>query len=66
MISKIKRNMEFDGYRGNDMTESKVVRDVFRKGDVYYNSGDLFVRDSEYFLYFSDRIGDTFRYLSHC
>ncbi len=40
----------------------QILRDVCKKGDTYFNTGDLLVTDSEYFLYFSDRIGDTFRY----
>ena len=62
MVVPIRRNLEFDGYKGNkDLTEKKVLRDVFKKGDVYYNSGDLFNIDKDYFVYFADRIGDTFR-----
>lgn len=53
----------FFGYVGNKKhTEKKLLRDVFKKGDVYFNTGDLMVQDHENFLYFSDRIGDTFRY----
>ena len=56
--------MSFDGYKGKkDLTERKIVRDVFKKGDVYYNSGDCFTVDDDYFLYFADRLGDTYRYV---
>ena len=40
---------------------AKIIRNVFKKGDAYFNSGDLFTVD---FVYFADRIGDTFRYHS--
>lgn len=34
---------------------------MFVKGDVYFNTGDLLVMDDNGFLYFTDRVGDTFR-----
>ncbi|KAH6644999.1 AMP-binding enzyme [Truncatella angustata] len=53
----------FGGYHGNkEATEKKFVRDVFRKGDVYYRSGDALRRDSDGRWYFMDRLGDTFRW----
>lgn len=52
----------FVGYRGpRELSERKLVRDVRRHGDVYYNSGDVLSMDHEGFLYFHDRLGDTFR-----
>ncbi len=42
-------------------TDSKILRNVFAKGDAYWNSGDLFTVDQDYFVYFADRTGDTFR-----
>ena len=36
-------------------------RNVLKKGDQYFNTGDVFTRDEEYNLYFNDRLGDTFR-----
>ena len=44
-------------------TEKKMVRDAFNLGDCYWNSGDALVLDKEYFLYFFDRLGDTFRFV---
>ncbi|KAK3789533.1 hypothetical protein RRG08_004603 [Elysia crispata] len=43
-------------------TEKKFIWDVFVPGDVYMNYGDSFVLDKEYFVYFHDRLGDTFRW----
>lgn len=40
----------------------KKLRDVFKKGDLYFNSGDLLMIDHEDFIYFHDRVGDTFRW----
>ena len=64
MVSGIKKDMEFDGYVGKkELTGSKILRNVFKEGDAYFNSGDLLTVDEEHFVYFTDRIGDTFRYL---
>ncbi|OJJ46898.1 hypothetical protein ASPZODRAFT_151500 [Penicilliopsis zonata CBS 506.65] len=53
----------FQGYYGNkSATESKIVRDVHKKGDAYFRSGDVIRWDSEGRWYFSDRLGDTFRW----
>ncbi|KAF2691715.1 acetyl-CoA synthetase-like protein [Lentithecium fluviatile CBS 122367] len=53
----------FQGYFGNKKaTSSKVLRDVRRKGDAYFRSGDLVRCDKEGRWYFVDRLGDTFRW----
>ncbi|KAG9352245.1 hypothetical protein JZ751_020658 [Albula glossodonta] len=53
----------FIGYAKNaQQTEKKRIRDVFQKGDLYFNSGDLLRIDKENFIYFQDRVGDTFRW----
>jgi len=52
----------FEGYTSKDATERKLLRDVFRHGDVWFRSGDLLRADRDGFFYFVDRIGDTFRW----
>jgi len=58
----------FEGYRGGggksakENNDKKILKDVLRKGDLYFNSGDLLTRDAEGFFYFGDRVGDTFRW----
>ncbi|CCH62235.1 hypothetical protein TBLA_0G02980 [Henningerozyma blattae CBS 6284] len=60
-----KPETSFQGYLGNKKeTESKVIRDVFRKGDAWYRCGDLVREDSNGLWYFMDRMGDTFRWKS--
>lgn len=62
MVAKIGERMPFSGYAKNkQQTEKKKLRDVFVKGDTYFNSGDLLKIDDEGFVYFQDRVGDTFR-----
>lgn len=54
---------KFLGYLGNEKaTAGKIMRDVLKKGDAWYRTGDLLRRDSEGRLWFVDRIGDTFRW----
>ena len=52
----------FDGYTDSAASERKILRDVFAKGDAWFRSGDLMRRDAAGFLYFVDRVGDTFRW----
>ncbi|XP_076594375.1 long-chain fatty acid transport protein 2-like isoform X1 [Chaetodon auriga] len=63
LVAKIGKRTPFSGYAKNkQQTEKKKLTDVFVKGDAYFNSGDLLRIDSEGFVYFQDRIGDTFRW----
>jgi len=53
----------FQGYfRNNKATESKIVRDVLKKGDAYFRTGDMVRWDRDGRWFFSDRLGDTFRW----
>ncbi|KAK7115985.1 long-chain fatty acid transport protein 2-like [Littorina saxatilis] len=45
-----------------DSNEKKLVRNAFKEGDLYFNYGDVLYLDKDYFVYFHDRIGDTFRW----
>ncbi|XP_048874649.1 long-chain fatty acid transport protein 6 [Brienomyrus brachyistius] len=63
LLSKVNAQTPFFGYAGSkQLTERKLLRDVFAKGDMYFNTGDLMAEDKEDFIYFKDRIGDTFRW----
>jgi len=61
-IGKITSTARFEGYSDDSATESKILRDVFVKGDAYFRTGDLLSRDADDYFYFVDRIGDTFRW----
>ncbi|KAJ3245524.1 hypothetical protein HDU78_009133 [Chytriomyces hyalinus] len=51
--------MAFKGYYGDaDSTRKKILTDAFRKGDKYFQAGDLIFRDKDNFMY----VGDTFRW----
>ncbi|BFZ55408.1 long-chain fatty acid transporter fat1 [Savitreella phatthalungensis] len=53
----------FVGYFGNQKaSDSKLIRNVAKKGDLYMRMGDLMSVDADGFTYFHDRLGDTFRW----
>jgi fatty-acyl-CoA synthase len=53
---------EYSGYLDRAASEKKVLHDVFEKGDAWFATGDLMKTDADGYLYFVDRIGDTFRW----
>lgn len=68
LVGKITQATQFEGYTSKDATESKILRDVFKKGDAYFNTGDLLRTVDVGFALglphyqFVDRVGDTFRW----
>lgn len=52
----------FEGYNDEAATQKKLLRDVFEKGDLWFRTGDLLRQDKDGYVYFIDRIGDTFRW----
>lgn len=65
MIVAIPQKEVFGGYwRNPDATNKKFATDVFKKGDLYYRSGDALRRTDDGHWYFMDRLGDTFRWKS--
>ena len=64
LVGKITKRSPFIGYAGNKkQTEKKRLHDVMKKGDLFFNTGDLLRFDHQNFVYFQDRVGDTFRYV---
>ncbi len=62
LISPVNRLSPFDGYTDKRATEKKLVRDAFRKGDVWFNTGDVMSPQGMRHAAFADRLGDTFRW----
>ncbi|XP_039867787.1 very long-chain acyl-CoA synthetase [Simochromis diagramma] len=63
LVSKITNLAPFAGYAQNEeQTERKRLHNVLKKGDLYFNTGDLMRIDKDNFIYFQDRVGDTFRW----
>ena len=62
LIGKITSRSPFDGYTDPEKNKSVILKDVFKSGDAYFNTGDL-VRDIGFrHAQFVDRLGDTFRW----
>jgi citronellyl-CoA synthetase len=70
LLGEIDDRFKFDGYTNDDATESKVLRDVVKPGDAWFNTGDLICEIDVGFALgkphyqFVDRVGDTFRWRS--
>lgn len=62
LVGKITRRSPFDGYTDAEKNKSVVMKDIFKHGDSFFNTGDL-VRDIGFrHAQFVDRLGDTFRW----
>ncbi len=55
----------FRGYTDKNATEAKIFRNVFKEGDVWFNTGDLMRDIGNNHAQFVDRLGDTFRWKGH-
>lgn len=68
MLIEISDKAVFDGYADPSATQKKVLTDVFKKGDRYFNTGDLLKQVDVGFTFglphyqFVDRVGDTYRW----
>lgn len=62
LIGEITEKSPFHGYTDASKTQSCILENVFKKGDKWFNTGDL-MRDMGYrHSQFIDRTGDTFRW----
>ncbi len=65
IIVRVANAAVFSGYRmAPEATSRKFARNVFRKGDLYYRTGDALRRTSDGRWFFLDRLGDTYRWKS--
>lgn len=62
LISEVTDKTPYDGYTDATASEKKLLRDVFKKGDCWFNSGDLVRDQGMRHIQFVDRVGDTFRW----
>jgi acyl-CoA synthetase (AMP-forming)/AMP-acid ligase II len=62
LVAEVTARYPYEGYSDPEASEGKLIRDAFKKGDVWFVSGDL-LRDVGFgHLAFVDRLGDTFRW----
>ena len=59
---KIEKRGIFTGYKDREKTEKKIMHNVFRKNDSYFNTGDMLKLHDNLWVSFVDRFGDTFRW----
>lgn len=62
LLGKISRLARYDGYLDARASEKKVLRSIRRRGDRYFNTGDLVRLHPGRWLSFVDRMGDTYRW----
>jgi citronellyl-CoA synthetase len=62
MLFQISESEPLMGYTKKEDTEKKLFRDVFEKGDTWFNTGDLMRNIGYGHRQFVDRLGDTFRW----
>lgn len=65
LLFESKGTTEFPGYVNKKATKAKLLYDVFTKGDVWINTGDLLREQGCNHAQFFDRLGDTFRWKGH-
>ena len=59
ILVKIPDTEAFPGYfKAEKETNKKFANDVFKKGDLYYRTGDALRRTDDGFWYFLDRLGE--------
>jgi citronellyl-CoA synthetase len=68
MLGQIDDRYKFDGYKNADATNDKILTDLRKPGDRWFNTGDLirtidvgFAMGLPHYQ-FVDRVGDTFRW----
>lgn len=62
LLNKVTDFAPFEGYTDRQASERKLVHDVFKAGDCYFNTGDLVRNQGMRHIAFVDRLGDTFRW----
>lgn len=62
LLFKVTSKYPFLGYTDKKSTEQKLLRDVFRKNDAWFNTGDLMQYLGFRHARFVDRLGDTYRW----
>lgn len=62
LIGEITDETPFHGYTDPEKNEKCILRNVFKRGDAWFNTGDLMIDLGYKHAQFADRLGDTFRW----
>lgn len=62
LLMKMKDDYVFSGYTNTKESEKKLLHDIFEKGDLWYNTGDMLRNIGYKHAQFVDRLGGTFRW----
>ena len=62
LITEINDKQPFEGYTDEEASNKKLLRDVFARGDCWFNTGDMVLNQGYKHIAFADRLGDTFRW----
>ncbi len=62
LLARIDEKSPFDGYTDPDKNRQVIFADVFKKGDRYFNTGDLLRSIGFGHAQFVYRLGDTYRW----
>lgn len=64
LLSRVTPRFSYDGYTDAEASEARLRRDLFRPGDVWFDSGDLLRKVGWQHAAFVDRVGETYRWKS--
>ena len=62
LITEINPKQPFEGYTDKAASEKKILNNVFKQGDAWFNTGDMVINQGFKHIAFADRLGDTFRW----
>jgi len=63
LIDPTKTKQQYSGYANQaEASEKKIVKNLFKKDQSGFNTGDMVLYDKDGYVYFVDRLGDTFRW----
>lgn len=62
LLAEVSSKAPFDGYTNQAASEAKLMRNVFKPDDCWFNTGDIVQQQGFRHIAFIDRVGDTFRW----
>lgn len=63
LINQNITRQQYSGYANQpEASNKKIIKNLFKEGQNGFNTGDLATSDKDGYIYFVDRLGDTFRW----